>query len=134
MIAEDFIARLQRVRKSGERQWSAQCPAHEDKGPSLRVTDVDGKILIHCFAGCGAAEVVAALGVQLHDLFPPRNPIEHAHYRRERYVKGTLQELRHELQVALIILGDTALPEHRARAGKARTTIGKILRELNGAT
>lgn len=29
-------------------------------------------MLLYCFAGCGAAAVVAALGMELTDLFPPR--------------------------------------------------------------
>lgn len=138
MIAEDFVSRLVRPRKTGERSWSARCPAHDDNGPSLRITDADGTILIHCFAGCEPAAIVAAAGVALQDLFPPRDKREAVKYRREQFVKGTLQELRHELSVALIILGDVvngvALdPEHHVnRAKRARAVIGRLIYELNG--
>jgi hypothetical protein len=30
-------------------------------------------VLLHCFAGCATADVVAALGLQMTDLFPPRD-------------------------------------------------------------
>lgn len=33
-------------------QWRCRCPAHDDTDPSLWLTEVDGKILWHCFAGC----------------------------------------------------------------------------------
>jgi hypothetical protein len=29
----------------------------------------DGRILVHCFAGCGAADVVGAVGLTVSDLF-----------------------------------------------------------------
>jgi putative DNA primase/helicase len=40
----------------------ACCPAHEDRTPSLSVMDgKDGHVLVHCFAGCDARDVIAAL-------------------------------------------------------------------------
>jgi hypothetical protein len=72
MIA-DLLAKLERVRKTGQDSWSARCPAHDDRGPSLSIRDVDGKILLHCFCGCSASEVVSAIGLEISDLFPPRD-------------------------------------------------------------
>lgn len=37
------------------------CPAHADQSPSFRVSIVDGKLLVHCHAGCGQAKVISAL-------------------------------------------------------------------------
>ena len=51
--------------------FQACCPVHADRRPSLSLREtVDGKVLIHCFAGCTVEEIVAALGLQLRDLFP----------------------------------------------------------------
>jgi hypothetical protein len=47
----------------------AQCPAHLDDRPSLGVTLKDGKVLLHCFAGCRTSDVVRALGLRMADLF-----------------------------------------------------------------
>jgi hypothetical protein len=70
---DNVINRLEAVRQRQPGQWSARCPAHADKGPSLSVREsTDGAVLIHCFAGCTPAEVVGAMGLELHDLFPPR--------------------------------------------------------------
>ena len=137
MIAEDLIARLEKVRKAGDRSWSARCPAHADKGPSLRVTDNDGTILIHCFAGCAAGDVVSAVGLKLSDLFPPRDPIERAKYAREKFTRGTLKDLRQELLIAMFTLGDVASgrqlkPTDLERAERARKTIIKLVEELQG--
>jgi putative DNA primase/helicase len=48
-------------RKSG-RGWSACCPAHDDRTPSLSIQDSDdGRVLVHCHAGCDQAQVIAVL-------------------------------------------------------------------------
>ncbi|MGH8580891.1 MAG: hypothetical protein ACREVK_12505 [Gammaproteobacteria bacterium] len=70
---EGFLDRLDGVRERGDRQWISRCPSHEDREPSLSIREcTDGTVLIKCFAGCGAADVVEAVGLQLHDLFPPK--------------------------------------------------------------
>jgi len=41
---------------------SCRCPAHDDRDPSLSVTQGrDGRVLVHCFAGCGQMDVINAL-------------------------------------------------------------------------
>lgn len=70
---ELLLARLEKVRQRHPGQYSACCPAHADKGPSLSVRETpDGSVLLHCFAGCGFNEIVSAVGLQPQDLFPPR--------------------------------------------------------------
>ncbi|WIM11287.1 toprim domain-containing protein [Enhydrobacter sp.] len=49
-----------RARRSGA-GWIARCPAHDDRTPSLGLSLRDGRVLVHCFAGCTQAEVIAAL-------------------------------------------------------------------------
>lgn len=52
---------------------TACCPAHEDRSPSLSWTiGDDGRVLLHCHAGCQPAAIVAALGLTLADLFVPK--------------------------------------------------------------
>lgn len=90
-------------------KWSCKCPAHEDRSPSLSVKVLDdGRVLVHCHAGCSAPDVVAALGLSLGDLFPepmgdyltskkyrePENrPREPAHANMQR----TIDQLRARL-------------------------------------
>lgn len=76
---EAMLSRLEGVKRTGNETWLARCPAHADKSPSLSLRENDdGKILIHCHAGCSVHEVVAAVGLELSDLFPPR-PTNPAH-------------------------------------------------------
>ena len=42
--------------------WIARCPAHEDREPSLSISDArDGKTLVRCHAGCTQDNVIAVL-------------------------------------------------------------------------
>lgn len=75
-----LISCLANVKKSGRQQWTACCPAHGDKHPSLSVRELeDGRVLIHCFAGCSVYDVVSAVGLDVSDLFP--GPENDAHHR-----------------------------------------------------
>lgn len=65
-----FLARLDGVKGRGS-QWMARCPAHPDKTPSLSVRlGNDGRVLLHCHAGCATRDVLAALKLEPSDLFP----------------------------------------------------------------
>ena len=68
MSAAAVLEKLQGVRRKGE-QWMARCLAHEDKGPSLSVRDENGKVLLHCFAGCTIESICGALEIKVNDLF-----------------------------------------------------------------
>ena len=67
---DSLLSRLAGVKKTGDGRYIAKCPAHSDKSPSLAITQVDEKILLHCFAGCAVNDVLAAVGMELSDLFP----------------------------------------------------------------
>jgi len=63
-----ILSKLGGVRRSGT-GYMARCPAHDDKHPSLKIDQADGKILLHCFAGCRVEDIVGALGVEMGNLF-----------------------------------------------------------------
>lgn len=58
-----------RVLGVGPNGGMTRCPAHDDSKGSLSVTIRDGKILLHCFAGCQPYRVVEAAGLKWSDLF-----------------------------------------------------------------
>ena len=58
-----------RPRQGAGDQWSAHCPAHEDRKPSLGLRQVEGKALLLCRAGCDNRDIMAALGLTVTDLF-----------------------------------------------------------------
>jgi len=72
MSVHDIVSRLDHCRQVRDGEWIARCPAHDDKSPSLTIKDEGaGRTLVHCFAGCGANEILYKLGLELHDLYPP---------------------------------------------------------------
>lgn len=78
MGADILLSRLDKVRRTGQDRWIACCPAHDDKGPSLAVRETDdGRVLVHCFAGCSVHEVVGAVGLDLSVLFPDTDSGKH---------------------------------------------------------
>lgn len=51
-------------------QWQAKCPSHEDRSPSLSIGEGDdGRVLLHCFAGCAPRDISQALDLTIEDLF-----------------------------------------------------------------
>ena len=73
MSADILLQHLQKVKRTKPNCWMAACPAHEDKSASLSIRETEsGATLIHCFAGCAAHEILGAVGLEMTDLFPPR--------------------------------------------------------------
>ncbi len=59
------------ARRSGS-SWKALCPAHDDRTPSLSISEGDdGRALVRCFTGCTTEAILDALGLQPRDLFEP---------------------------------------------------------------
>lgn len=69
-IREALEAAGSRTVSRGSDAFSAQCPAHEDRNPSLsvRVGDSDS-VVLYCHAGCDTDSVVGALGLSMRDLY-----------------------------------------------------------------
>jgi putative DNA primase/helicase len=61
MRLQDLLGKLSHVRKTAS-GYVALCPAHDDKKQSLSVTEKDGKILLHCHAGCSFDSILTASG------------------------------------------------------------------------
>ena len=58
---ESIAMSLDKPRRNGAGKYMACCPAHDDKNPSLAITDADGITLVYCFAGCQQRDVIDAL-------------------------------------------------------------------------
>ena len=76
MTVNEFLARLDGV-KGGHGQWTARCPAHDDRRASLSVSVGEGgRVLLNCHAGCSTEDICAALGLSVKDLFMEDKPKE----------------------------------------------------------
>lgn len=131
----DLLTKLQKARPTGRGTWIACCPAHEDKNPSMTIRECDdGRVLLHCFAGCAVAEILGAVGLEFDALFPPK-PIEHAKpLRRPFPAADVLEALAHESKVVLIAVADAQAgrPINRERLSIAASRIEQGRALANG--
>lgn len=105
-----LIARLNGAKETGRGKWQAVCPSHDDKHPSLNIKERDdGALLLKCWAGCSAAEIVSAVGLELADLFPKSERFDQTRApRREMRPWSALDVLRalmHEVTVVAVCAG-----------------------------
>jgi hypothetical protein len=102
-MIDDLLTRLNKVKRTGSGQWIACCSAHDDKSPSMTIREMpDGRVLLHCFAGCEVHDILAAVGLDFDALFPDQ-PIEYAKGERVPFnPRDVLRALAHEAAVVLI--------------------------------
>ncbi len=102
MSAETILQCLDKVRETGPDKWLARCPAHDDKSPSLSIREADDStVLLKCFAGCNAAEIVESVGLKMTDLFPPKLPTG-THSHRSKAPRISWTEVFDAIEVELI--------------------------------
>lgn len=117
MSAAALLDRLERVTQSGP-GWRARCPAHDGKSQTLSIRETDdGRVLVHCFAGCDVLDVLAAAGLQITDLFPARLGQHYSPSSSSVPARDALALIDHEIIVASLILCDV-LKERKADASQ----------------
>ena len=95
-----LLDKLQKVRDLGGGKFQACCPAHDDRSPSLAIKQLpDGKILIKCWAGCTAPEIVEAVGLRMRDLNPNLSRDDIEQYR-QRHSQAEIDRARLILSMA----------------------------------
>ena len=139
---ENLLSRLDKV-KGRNGAWTACCPAHDDKGPSLAVREgEDGRVLLHCFAGCETASVLGAVGMDMTNLFPPNTsrrdyPAGGVPSMKPAFFASDLMRIIHmEALVVQIVAFDIANnkpvnAETRERMGVAYSRIDEAVRYAN---
>jgi hypothetical protein len=102
-MINNLLSRLSKVKPTGRNTYLACCPAHDDKSPSLSIKEEhDGHILLHCFAGCSASDIVGTIGIDIGDLFPPE-PVHHkAPVRKKFYATDILAAIKFESKIVLM--------------------------------
>ena len=104
-----------KLRENGRDRWRACCPAHGGSNPSALSVGIssDGAVLLKCWHGCSTDQVVGALGIELHDLFPPRSDRPGGGagpMKRRRLITASqaLQLLDEEITLAIVCASDMA--------------------------
>lgn len=118
-----LLPRFEKVKPAGPGKWNACCPvaSHNDKNPSLSIREAEGgTVLLHCWAGCTADEITAAVGLTLRDLFPGE------HQPRKGPSKAAVEHERTVYQIGLSIQmqGCRLGAEDQARFDLAKQRLG----------
>jgi len=133
MDVNALLSRLEGVR-GRQGSWSAKCPAHADRSPSLSVKELeDGRILMHCFGGCGTDAVLGALGLAMTDLFPER--LGDFGPRRGAFsASDALRALTYESSIVAMAAADIAAgkPVDTSRVCRAAGLIATALEVVHG--
>lgn len=129
---EVLLSRLEGVRKTGDR-YEARCPAHKDRSPSLSLSrGDDGRVLIHCHAGCQTKDVLAGVGMEFRDLFPgalsqeQRLAYRRAALEKERKFERLIVEVAENTSTAGELLSD----EDIQRLSEARERLKQVDSQL----
>ena len=86
-----LLSRFDGVRRITDSRYIAKCPAHDDGDPSLSIRQLpDSRILIKCFAGCGALDVLESVSLDWGVLMPDDGLYEPIAERLEREARRDL--------------------------------------------
>ena len=132
------LDRLDGVRPAG-RDWVAKCPAHSDRSPSLAVGVSDQQaVLLHCFAGCAAIEVVHAIGLRMADLYPRALKLGSGAPARRKLALGyearwraALRAVLHESTIIQVAASD--LVQRSALSEEDRQRLNEAVERINQA-
>jgi DNA primase len=129
MGIEELLSRFKGVVSSGINRWKAICPGHVDARASLAITlGENGKILIHCHAGCDTENVLHLSRLRMVDLFgDEKNPGETGGIgSRVGQLSSATASLRHKVYSILLQESELAYPHHLAllRRGLSAVAIG----------
>ena len=95
-MSAETIARALGGQRLGS-TWMAPCPSHEDRRPSLSICEAEnGKVLIHCHAGCSQRDVIAEL--RLRGIWQPDACGAIRYFKKVHDERGTQPNVRSEAQ------------------------------------
>ena len=136
MSIETLLSKLDKVKPNGQNKFLALCPAHPDKSPSLAIKQADnGKILIHCFAGCQVTDIVAAVGLELSDLMPDdptykKSSKPPAFNKYELFDRLAFEAVILSLAIRQLLNGEMLEQSDLSRVAQAENVINSIAMEV----
>lgn len=131
MTLNEFLGRLDKVRKTGQNQYVACCPGHDDKNPSLCISSSEDKILLHCQRGCDTAHILSSMGLEMRDLFYPP-PTDMGYNRRMAGEKGRKRQAVREYAKTDALLAQGATSKSRENGGSPKVVKDTRYHEYRG--
>ena len=105
MNIDVLLSHFDGVKEAGFGKYVAKCSAHDDRKPSLAISEGDnGRLLLHCWAGCETETVLGAIGLTFSDVMPERIGPEHSYKPvKQRFdARQVLRVLRSEATLVAI--------------------------------
>jgi len=137
MSINTLLSKLDKVKPNGSGKWLTLCPAHPDRSPSLAIKQTDdGKILIHCFAGCQVTDIVAAVGLELSDLMPndpayKKGSKPPAFNKYELFDRLAFEAVILSLAIRQLLNGEMLEQSDLSRVAQAENVINSIAMEVS---
>ena len=103
---ENFLARLDKLKQVGNGDWVACCPAHDDKHPSMSVSEKGDTFVVKCHSQhCGGIEIMESVGLTASDFYEKVDPPVHMRSVKRRWSPRQICELGGESMsnVALLL-------------------------------
>lgn len=132
-LADRLLSRLDGVRRVGHNGWIARCPAHEDRSPSLCITESDGKVLVYCHAECPTAEILGVVGLRMSDLFEPRPDRYEGRQRRAYFNARAVLACMAEDSLLIFLAGQHIVEGKPLSARDMEALKNAVVRVRNGA-
>jgi Toprim domain len=114
------------VKRLPHGDYLCPCPAHDDHSPSLSIRDGPRGLIVHCWAGCEARDVYAAIRAKKIKIergdAPPNTPIKRSaeYQRRQREKAGWFWRQRKPI---IGSIAETYLREARGYSGPLPPTL-----------
>ena len=100
------LAYLPDAKPSGRDRWRTWCRACGGNTSALSVGVGDGdSVLLKCWKGCTVEEVIGAIGLEMHDLFPPKFTASAPMRRRRLLTAGQALELLNDEAQLIALAG-----------------------------
>ena len=98
------LAEMLGARPAGRKRWIARCPAHDDRHPSLTITQGHSGVLLKDWShGCTPEQITAALGMRVADLFDaPMTQATRCEVELRRATQAIENERKRRRRVALM--------------------------------
>lgn len=126
MSADTLLENLEKAKQTKPSCYMAKCPGHEDRTASLSIRKLDdGRVLVHCFAGCSVEEVPSAAGLTFDALYPEK-PIKPGKPERRPFpATDILRAIAFESSPVLIAAADLMAGQSFTEADRTRLALAR---------
>lgn len=102
---ENFLSRLEKVKQVGQGQWVACCPVHDDKNPSMSVSEKNETFVVHCHScKAGGTEIMESVGLTANDFYEQVDIPHHIKPIKRRWSTRQICELGGESMSVVALL------------------------------